>query len=144
MCYTVGFSFVLSFFNAGDPDLIPGLGRSPGEGNGNPLQYSCLENPRVRGSSPWGCRESDQTEQLTVSLLKNISLFLAVLGLRCCVGFSLVAVSEGCSPGAGMASHCSDVSLLSTGSRARGFSSCGSRAGEHRLSSCGVPGSSPG
>ena len=28
-----------------DPGLIPGLGRSPGEGNGNPLQYSCLENP---------------------------------------------------------------------------------------------------
>ena len=31
--------------NAGDVGLIPGLGRSPGEGNGNPLQYSCLENP---------------------------------------------------------------------------------------------------
>ena len=31
--------------NAGDPGLIPGLGRFPGEGNGNPLQYSCLENP---------------------------------------------------------------------------------------------------
>ena len=30
--------------NAGDSGLIPGLGRSPGEGNGNPLQYSCLEN----------------------------------------------------------------------------------------------------
>ena len=30
--------------NAGDPDSIPGSGRSPGEGNGNPLQYSCLEN----------------------------------------------------------------------------------------------------
>ena len=31
--------------NAGDPGSIPGLGRSPGEGNGNPLQYSCVENP---------------------------------------------------------------------------------------------------
>ena len=31
--------------NEGDPGLIPGLGRSPGEGNGTPLQYSCLENP---------------------------------------------------------------------------------------------------
>ena len=31
--------------NAGDPGLIPGSGRSPGEGNGNPLQHSCLENP---------------------------------------------------------------------------------------------------
>ena len=35
-----------STYNVGDPGLIPGLGRSPGEGNGNPLQYSCLENPR--------------------------------------------------------------------------------------------------
>ena len=34
-----------SAFNAGDPGSIPGLGRSPEEGNGNPLQYSCLENP---------------------------------------------------------------------------------------------------
>ena len=32
--------------NAGDPGSIPGLGRSPGEGNGNPLQYSCQENSR--------------------------------------------------------------------------------------------------
>ena len=36
--------------NAGDPGLIPGLERSPGEGNGNPLQYSCLENPTDRGA----------------------------------------------------------------------------------------------
>ena len=36
--------------NAGDVGLIPGLGRSPGEGNGNPLQYSCLENPMDRGA----------------------------------------------------------------------------------------------
>ena len=35
--------------HAGDSGLIPGLGRSPGEGNGNPLQYSCLENPMDRG-----------------------------------------------------------------------------------------------
>ena len=34
--------------NAGDSGLIPGLGRSPGEGNGKPLQYSCLENPMDR------------------------------------------------------------------------------------------------
>ena len=36
--------------NAGNTGLIPGLGRSPGEGNGNPLQYSCLENPMDRGA----------------------------------------------------------------------------------------------
>ena len=34
-----------SAYNTGDPGSIPGLGRFPGEGNGNPLQYSCLENP---------------------------------------------------------------------------------------------------
>ena len=34
-----------SAYNARDPGSVPGLGRSPGEGNGNPLQYSCLENP---------------------------------------------------------------------------------------------------
>ena len=34
-----------SAYSVGDPGSIPGLGRSPGEGNGNPLQYSCLENP---------------------------------------------------------------------------------------------------
>ena len=36
--------------NAGDPGLSPGLGRHPGDGNGNPLQYSCLENSMDRGA----------------------------------------------------------------------------------------------
>ena len=40
-----------SAWNAGDSGLVPGLGRSPGEGNGNPLQRSCLENPRDGGAS---------------------------------------------------------------------------------------------
>ena len=39
-----------STYNAGDLGLIPELGRSPEEGNGNPLQYSCLENPLDRGA----------------------------------------------------------------------------------------------
>ena len=39
-----------SVCNAGDLGLIPGLGRSPREGNGSPLQYSCLENPMNRGA----------------------------------------------------------------------------------------------
>ena len=39
-----------SVYNVGDPGSIPGLGRSPGEGNGNPLQHSCLENPMDRGA----------------------------------------------------------------------------------------------
>ena len=40
----------VSAYNAGDPGSIPGLGISPGKGNGNPLQYSCLENPMDRGA----------------------------------------------------------------------------------------------
>ena len=51
--------------NTGDTGLIPGLGRSPGEGNGNPLQYSCLENPVDRGvwqATVLGIAESDTTE----------------------------------------------------------------------------------
>ena len=47
--FVVGFSggseVKASAWNEGDPGSIPGLGRSPGEGNGNSLQYSCLENP---------------------------------------------------------------------------------------------------
>ena len=51
--------------DAGDMGLNPGSGRSPGEGNGNPLPYSCLGNPRDRGA--WqatvpGVAESDMTE----------------------------------------------------------------------------------
>ena len=46
----------------GDLDSILGLGRSPGEGDGYPLQYSGLENSM--DYSPWGCKESDTTEQL--------------------------------------------------------------------------------
>ena len=49
---------------AGDPGSIPGSGRSPGEGNGNLLQYSCLENPMNRGAwqaTGQGLQESDTT-----------------------------------------------------------------------------------
>ena len=49
-----------------DAGSIPGLGRAPGERNGNPLQYSCLENlmeqRRLVGYSPQGCKELDMTE----------------------------------------------------------------------------------
>ena len=41
----------VSAYNAGDLGSIPGSGRCPGEGNDNPLQYSCLENPMDRGAS---------------------------------------------------------------------------------------------
>ena len=60
--------------NAGDLGSIPGLGSSPGEGNGKSLQYSCLENPIDRGAwqatvglqwqATWGHKESDTTERI--------------------------------------------------------------------------------
>ena len=57
--------------NAGDMGLIPGSGRSSGGGPGNPLQYSCLENPRgqrsLAGKSPWGPKELDTAEQLSTA-----------------------------------------------------------------------------
>ena len=54
--------------NAGDLASIPGMGQSPGGGHGNPLQYSCLENPKDRGAcSPRGCKESDTPEQLSAA-----------------------------------------------------------------------------
>ena len=61
--------------NAGDTGSIPGSGRSPGEGNGNPLQNSCLENPMDRGA--WRAtvhgvtKESDSTYQLNYRLLRG-------------------------------------------------------------------------
>ena len=55
--------------NTGDLGSIPGLGRPPGRGHGNPLQYSCLENPHGQrslvGYSPWGHEEWDTTERLS-------------------------------------------------------------------------------
>ena len=59
--------------NAGDTSLIPWSGRSPREGSGNPLQYSCLENQRTRslaGYSLWGCKRDMAKQQ---QLLSNLS-----------------------------------------------------------------------
>ena len=66
MDFTGGSDDKESASNAGDLGLIPELGRSPGEGNGKPLKYSCLENPMDRGA--WratflaGHKEADMTE----------------------------------------------------------------------------------
>ena len=64
-----------SVCNAGDPGSVPGSGRSPEEGKGNPFQYSRLENPKDKGTS-WSIyvQELDMTEQLTHYI--NISLFV--------------------------------------------------------------------
>ena len=59
--------------SAGDTDSTPGSGRSPGKGNGNPLQYSCLEKSHGQRSladySPWGHKELDTTEQRSMGIM---------------------------------------------------------------------------
>ena len=62
--------------NAGDLGPIPGSGIFPGEGNSNPLQYSCLENPMDGGAwgatIPWGRKGSDTTEQLHSLIITKV------------------------------------------------------------------------
>ena len=75
--------------NVGNLGLIPGLERSPGEGHGNLLQYSCLENPHgqrsLEGYSPWGHKESDTTERLStaqhiyVCVCVSLSLYIYLI-----------------------------------------------------------------
>ena len=71
--------------NAGDLGSIPGLGRSPGGGHGNPLQYSCLENPQGQrslvGYSPWSHKESDTTEWLSTAQHSTAQHSTPVTGL---------------------------------------------------------------
>ena len=62
----------MSACNAGDPGSIPELGRSPGEGNGNPLQYSCLENPMDGGA--WEAKVHGVAKSQT--RLSDFTLFL--------------------------------------------------------------------
>ena len=63
----------------GDPGSVPRLGRSPGEGNGNPLQYYCLEKSHGQrslvGYSPWGHKEADTTERLHFNFHKHKYIF---------------------------------------------------------------------
>ena len=70
--------------NAGDLGSIPGLGRSPGERKGYPLQYSGLENSM--DSSPRGRKESDTTERLSLS-----PFTWSIVDLQCCVSFCCTA-----------------------------------------------------
>ena len=72
--------------DVGDLSLIPGSGRSPGEGNGNPLQYFCLGNPVDRGA--WqatilGVTESDTTEQLNNKVARLLNFQLSPWSVSC-------------------------------------------------------------
>ena len=66
-----------------DVGLVPGSGRSPGGGHGNPLQYSCLKNPRrprsLVGYSPRGCKESAEMTQHTLSMPRGQQIILLLI-----------------------------------------------------------------
>ena len=93
----------VSAWNAGDPGSIPGSGRSPGEGNGTPLQYSCLENPMDGEASQ--TRLSDFTEQNRMYMFPCYSLNLShaflpllyphicslCLRLHCCPAYRFIS-----------------------------------------------------
>ena len=105
-----------SVCNVGDLGLLPGLGRSPGGGHGNPLHFSCLENPHGQSClvvySPWTFKESDTTDGLSISQdsssiiltivthrlktiisFKNIFLLKKLLKYSCC---AMLLVSAKC------------------------------------------------
>ena len=86
LSFSGGWEGRASACNVGDPGSIPGSGRSPGEGNGNPLQYPCLENPMDRGA--WwtivhGVAELDTTEWLLFTSRLLFSQLLSWVQLFC-------------------------------------------------------------
>ena len=144
--------------SAEDLSSIPGLGRSPGEGSGNPLQYSCLENLMDRGAwwatvhgvarvrhdlatkpPPTLLTQLNRRHRMSVLLaslhpfcfffLRFMCLFLAVLGLCWCVGAFSSCRSRGYCSLLWVAFSLWWLLLLQrTGSRHARFRSCGSRA----------------
>ena len=147
----------------GDMDSIPESGRSPGVGNGNPVQYHCLGNPLDRGAW-WATVQrvagSDTTEPLSMhaSYVSIEYLYILVTFLFYCTGSSLLLMGF-------LSLQCAGLSLwwlllLQSRLECTGFSSCGtwvhwlrfpgslvavpgligcgSRALEHRLNSCGI------
>ena len=70
--------------DTGDAGSNSGSGRTPGEGNGNVLQYLCLENPMDRGGySPWGCKELDTTEHARMQVWSQPSSCLSCSRVTC-------------------------------------------------------------
>ena len=103
ICYTLvvivdfpgGSEGKVSACNAGDPGSIPGSGRSPGEGNGNPLQHCCLENPMdggawwatIHGVAKSWTQLSDFAFVLSFTFMSSDCLIIIIAFLKCCNGF---------------------------------------------------------
>ena len=75
MGFPSGSEVKASACNAGDLGSIPGLGRSPGEGNGNPLQYSCLENP-MDGGAWWATVHRVAKSRTRLSNFTHIYIYI--------------------------------------------------------------------
>ena len=92
--------------NVGDLGSIPGLGKSPGGGNGNLLYYSCLENPHgqrsLAGYSSWGHKESDMTERLSTHSAQGYPNKVPHLGWLQTIGIDSVIVPEARVPNQGV------------------------------------------
>ena len=88
-----------SAYNAGDLGSIPGSGRSPGEGNGNPLQYSCLENPMDWGA--WWATIHGVAKSRT--WLSNFTFTF----FHVCIGFNIQKTQRGL-----MTPFCPDISVI--------------------------------
>ena len=88
--------------NVGDWCSIPGLGRSPGEGNGNPLQYSCLENPRQRrawratdhGVARVGHDLATKTATTTHNFKYAMTVYMQIWFLKCRIMLRLLTVES--------------------------------------------------
>ena len=86
-----------SAYNVGDLGSVPGLGKSSLEGNGNILQYSCLENPMDRGNwqgySPWCHKELDMTEHSHIQLGYSIFCPESVVASTCVLFWGLLQLA---------------------------------------------------
>ena len=80
--------------NAGDTGSIPGTGRSPGGENGNPLLYSCLENPMDRGACPWGCKRVGHNLTTKQQQCKLYSIMGKLLKIRATHSSTVVPRTE--------------------------------------------------
>ena len=84
--------------SVGDMSFTPGLGRSPGGGHGNPLQYYCLEYPHgqrsLAGYSPWGRKVSDTTERLLTAQHKDICTQIFIILLFIIIKFRNHQISK--------------------------------------------------
>ena len=116
--------------NVGDLSSLSGLGKSPGGGHDNPLQYSCLRNPHgqrsLAGYSPLSHKQLDMTERLSIAHILFLStsniLFYFLLEYNCLYNVVLVGAVHGCSVAKSCPTLCDPMECSPPGSSVRGDS----------------------